>query len=280
MKRILMMLLIASAFFVSLARTQRAQWPIWPRPPVIKPLVLYDDFNGRWIDPAKWDNWGDLEGVRHAVIDLVPPYQWEGNNRRLRIFQRANSMAIGDTEVRYGWLALQTTNPASIREISFHITVKSVAITGCPSNPNAGGAWAGFVGRFFNYGGEGYGDETDVEAAIDLSPEGTEAGAPMRVTAKVAAGDGTVSDWQILGFVPLGQTARLRVKWDQPNHQFIFQLNKDAEVYSLYSVPDTSAPVIALRGLWVGRGTPDCTATPSGSTMMDAYFDNVYVNAP
>lgn len=280
MKRILKMLLIASAFLVALARTQQAQTPIKPTPPVVKQLVLYDDFNGRWIDPEKWGDWSDLQGVRHAVIDLSQSYQGAGNDRRLRIFQRANSLTIGDSDVRWGWLALQVTNPASITEISFEITVNSAALVGCQSNPNAGATWAGFVGRFFNYQGQEYGDAGDVEAGIDLAREGTDARAPLRVGAHFTTMDGSASDWPNLGFVNVGQTAKLRIEWDQPNHQFVFQLNKDPEVYSQYSVPETSAPATALNAFWVGRGTPDCTTTPLGSTMIDTHFDNVYVNAP
>jgi hypothetical protein len=280
MKRIWIFLLIACAFSVSAAWAQQAQSPTKANAPVVKPLVLYDDFNGRWIDPAKWRDWSDLQGVRHAVIDLSPSYQGAGNNRRLRMFQRANSLTIGNQDVRWGWLGLQVPDPASITEISFVVLVNSAAISGCQSNPNTGGAWSGFVGRFFNYQGQEYGDAGDVEVGLSVVRDGTDARVPLRVDAHYGSEDGSANEYQTLGFVPLGQTAKLRVKWDQPNHQFIFQLNQDPEVFMGYTIPEMSPPNIPIKALWVGRGTPDCTTTPLASTMMDAYFDNVYVNAP
>jgi hypothetical protein len=89
----------------------------------------------------------------------------------------------------------------------------------------------------------------------------------------------SVYDQQTLGFIPLGQTVKLRVKWDQPNNQFIFQMNKDPEVAMKYTVPDDDPPIIDIKALWVVRGTPDCTATPGAAILTDACFDNVYVNA-
>jgi hypothetical protein len=134
------------------------------------------------------------------------------------------------------------------------------------------------VGRFFNYEGQQNGDQGDVEEGLSVVRDGTDARAPLRVDAHYNSEDWSASDYQTLGFVPLGQTARLRVKWDQPNQRFIFQLNKDPEVFVGYGIPDTSAPSIPSKALWVARGTPGCSTTPLGSAMMDAYFDNVFVN--
>jgi hypothetical protein len=99
--------------FVSAAWAQNRHSAFAPSWTIGRPsLVLYDDFNSRWIDPAKWTNWGDLEGVLHAVIDLAPSYQGQGNDRQLRIFQRANSMTYENPQdVRWGWLGLQATYP-------------------------------------------------------------------------------------------------------------------------------------------------------------------------
>jgi hypothetical protein len=278
MKRMIILLSVLLTSLVSTAWAQQPRAVIKPDPPVVNPLVLYDDFNGRWIDPAKWVDWSDLRSVRHAVIDLSPSYQGEGNNRRLRIFQRANSITSGDSDVRWGWLGLQVPNPGLITEFSFDITVTTAASTPCQSNPNIGGAWAGFVGRFFNYNGQQNGDQGDVEAGITLRRDGPDSTAPLRVDIDYQAEDGSAGEGQALGFVSLGQTAKFRVKWDHENHQFIFQMNKNPEVFMVYDIPDATPPTIPIKAFWVGRVVPDCSTTPPASVTVDTYFDNVYVN--
>ena len=46
-----------------------------------------------------------------------------------------------------------------------------------------------------------------------------------------------------------------------------------------YGIPDYSPPAVQVKALWVARGVPHCSAKPIPSAMMDAYFDNVFVNA-
>jgi hypothetical protein len=239
--------------------------------------VLYDDFNGRWIDPTKWDDSTGSVRSREAVRELSPPYQGEGNNRRLHIFQRAYSWTGNNDGVEWGGLGLQFTNPASINEVSFDVLVNRAAISGCPANPSTGTAYANFSGTFFNYLG------ADVYAGISLIRESNDAQAPLRVQAGYNSADWSISDSQTLGYVSLGQTAKLRVRWDQPNHQFIFQLNRDPEVIMGYGsgILDTIPPSVQTKGLGIARGVPHCAPpSPLGSAMINAYFDNVYVNAP
>ena len=101
---------------------------------------------------------------------------------------------------------------------------------------------------------------------------------PLRVQASYATGDG-ISQYQVLGSVPAGATIKLRLKWDQPNHQFIFQMNSDPPVTLGYdSLPDTYPASSPLKVLSVTQGIPHCTSTPTGNAMIDAYFDHVYVN--
>jgi hypothetical protein len=264
--------------FFAVTLTPRAQSPNNPNLTVVKPLVLYDNFNGPRIDPAKWDDWTSSQRMLEAVRQLSPSYQGEGNNGRLRMFQRAYSETYNDDGASYGWLGLQFTKPAFVTEIQFDMIVNNTTISACQSNPSQGSTWSGFVGRFFNYGGL-QGSDQDVEAGIVLNSDSTDAGAPLSVLAHTSSADGAVSNQQTLGFVPRGRTARLRVKWDQPNHQFVFQLNGDPVVSMAYGLADTNPPNSPIKAFWVGRATPNCTTTPLGSEMIDTYFDNVYVNA-
>lgn len=240
-------------------------------------LVLYDDFNGVRVDPQKWDDSSNLFGVREVVRELSPSYQCRGNNRRLRIFQQAYSWAGNDTGSSYGGVGLKFVNPAAVTEMSASIMVNSVAVSNCQSNSDSSAVWAGIGGRFFNYGGQ-QDPNQDVEADINLIRDSWYATGPLRVQASYGTGDG-IFQYQVLGSINPGTTVKLRVKWDQPNHQFIFQLNNDPPVPLVYgALPDTYPPYYALKTLSVTQGTPHCTTTPTGSAMMDTYFDNVYVN--
>jgi hypothetical protein len=263
---------------VAAALATRAQSPSQPNLAAVKPLVLYDDFNGPRVDPAKWDNTSEPSRMREAVRELSPSYQGEGNNERLHIFTRSYSWTGNDDGVSWGWLGLQFPNPASIKEISFNVLVNAAALSGCQSNPSFVTVGAQFRGRFFNTGLQN-GDAGDVEAVISMERDGTDAKAPLTVNAFYYTHDGTANDVRTLGFVSLGQTGKLRFKWDQPNHQFIAQLNNEPAVVMGYSIPDTFPPSIQYKAIQVTPGTPNCTTTPLGSAMIDAYFDNVYVNA-
>jgi hypothetical protein len=255
-------------------------WAQSPNKPIqagVNSLVLYDDFNGAGINPAKWDDNSNLVGMREVVRELSPSYQGQGNNRRLRLLQQAYSWTGNDAGSSYGGLGLRFTNPAAVTEMSVSVTVSNVAVSNCQSNADSSAVWAGVGGRFFNYGGQ-QDPNQDVEADISLIRDSWYASGPLRVQASYGTGDG-IFQYQVLGSVYPGKTVTLRLKWDQPNHQFIFRLNNDPPVPLVYgSLPDIEPPYYALKTLSVTQGTPHCTSTPTGGAMMDAYFDNVFVD--
>ena len=70
MKRNLLLPAIACAFPLTVARAQSTQSVLKSNQKVVSPLVLYDDFNGRRIDPAKWNNTAGPSPMREAVGDV------------------------------------------------------------------------------------------------------------------------------------------------------------------------------------------------------------------
>jgi len=76
----------------------------------------------------------------------------------------------------------------------------------------------------------------------------------------------------------IGIVSTLRIKWDQPNHNFIFQLNNQAEVVSHYAVSDTTPAVFSYKTINAGRVVPHCRTTRRPFISMDAFVSNVYVN--
>jgi len=88
----------------------------------------------------------------------------------------------------------------------------------------------------------------------------------------------TPIDFGSLGSIQPGTTNRFHIKWDQPNHRFVFQLNNGLLVVSPYTVSDTSPPSFAFRAIDIARQVAHCTTTPRPFASIDAYFDNVRVN--
>jgi len=91
-------------------------------------------------------------------------------------------------------------------------------------------------------------------------------------------GNQTSLDYRVLGYVQPDAVSTLRIKWDRPNHQFIFQLNSQSEVAAPYTVSDTTPAVFPNKIIDVGRVVPHCTTTPRPFTSIDASVSNVYVN--
>ena len=275
MKRINILVVLAVAVLWDVP----AVWAQSPKPNVVlasPPLVLYDNFNGQKIDPARWSDASSTYLVREMVRELTPAYQGQGNNRRLRMFDRAYSEDINDVGGTYGWLALQFKHPASVNEVSFTVAVNTATATACQSNlAFDASTWAGFVGRFFNYGGLADPNQ-DVEGRISLYPA-SKASGPFYVVGSIQSYDGLVSESQVLGTVSLGKSAKLKITWDRVNSQFIFQWNDDPAVTIGYNVP-AFPPVTPIKELWVGHGLPECASAPLASATIDAYFDDVYVN--
>jgi hypothetical protein len=157
--------------------------------------------------------------------------------------------------------------------VSFSVVVNSASISGCQDNTETGAAVANFSGTFFNYLGQ------DISASIMLLREESDPSAPLRVRALFNSDDWTIVAAHTLGFVSLGQTVKLRLKWDQANKLFAYQLNSDPEVHLAYGVTDTNPPNGVVKVLSVYQGTPRCPSTTPGGAVIDAYFDNVYVNS-
>ena len=120
--------------------------------------------------------------------------------------------------------------------------------------------------------------QQDVEAGIQLSKASSNPGAPPTVYGYARSEVGIFSNYQTLGNIPVGQTVKPRLKWDQPANQFTFQLNGNPEVKIQPTITEHSPALNGTKGFWVGRGVPGCSTVPIGSAMMDAYFDNAYVN--
>jgi len=245
-------------------------------------LILYDNFQSRKIDPSKWTGFQFFDpDVREAVRQL----SGEEENRRLHLSVTAYSATTDDSGASGGGFGLAFPNPGAVTEVSFDLNVNGAVAVGCNSNPSGQIVTdAELRGNFFNMESSPTSQVGDVVAAIGISRVPTDVGGALTVAGfynrcdDQFCGSQTNLDYRVLGSVQPGVVSTLRIKWDQPAHNFIFQLNNQAEVVSHYTVSDTTPAVFSYKAINVGRVVPHCTTTPRPFASIDASVSNVYVN--
>lgn len=246
-------------------------------------LVLYDNFNSKQINPAKWigvrsSPEGSEANRREVAIQLVGE-----ENRRLRISETVYSANTDNNGSGGHGFGLNFASPDKVTAVSFTLALTKDAVSGCTANP-IGWAGAGFVGYYFNPEGAHDGAMGDITASIGVGRLSTDPAGSLGVGGQITrcndrkCDDQTTLSEQGLGSVLLGSTNTLSVTWDQPNHQFILQLNSDPPVPLAYTVSDTFPPGLPAKDFFVFGNVPHCTTKPRPSASIDALFDNVYVN--
>jgi hypothetical protein len=245
-------------------------------------LTLYDNFNAKYIDPAKW--FGAELGPEPAGADGEAGTEAIRRIRygRLRLLYRAYGRMAPKSERTRRELALIFRNSPDVTAIQATVKVTAVATTGCPGNSEYTLAWARLGGRFFASGG------ADVVAVIYLGRRSVapEPSNVLHARAGVFSCDDLACTTpkelfsQDLGTVQLWKTVKLRVQWDQGSHRFIFQRDRAKEVEMPYKdkVTDTDKPSYPDKLLSATLFVPDCTTTTRRPmAFIDALFDDVRV---
>jgi hypothetical protein len=250
-------------------------------------LVLYDDFKGKSIDPAKW---AGSEGT----FGLSAPNTETGrkiSGGHLEI----STTTWGRTDSNIGALAakgsrLNVTDPAPITTFQADVTVKSVKVVGCAANATRSFSLAQVEGGYFNDGtSSGPGDRTaDIIAVIQKTRDNIAGDRIEAVIFRCTNTTCTGEDILKFGFFQTrwvkGVADTLRLEWDQVNHQFVYTVNPDGsnpETIALGYPPvsDSDPAVVVFRQLSVGNKPANCMPPAQRTmTLMDALFDNVMVN--
>lgn len=244
-------------------------------------LVLYDDLTSCQINPSKWSGAQNYDpDIRESVRRIVG----ENGDRHLRLLETAYSSTSDDVGGSGGGFGLNFARPDSVTETSFSVVVTRAEATGCRSNPSLAVIDAEFRGSFFNTEVSPINQTGDVVADIDIERNPADMGDSLNVAGFYSRCDdqfcstSTLLDYRSLGTIHIGDEAKLRIKWDQPNHRFIFQLNHLAEVISAYTVSDITAPVSNYKAIQLARVVPHCTDKHRPFASMSAAFNDVYVN--
>ncbi len=177
----------------------------------------------------------------------------------MHLSQTAYSSTVDDSGGSGGLFGLAFSNPEAITEASFIVRVNKAETGICSSNDSPIVTDAEFRGSFFNTETSPTTQAGNVVALIDVERDQSTVGSSLTVAGSYARCDDqfcssqTLLDYQVLGSVHFGDDARLRIKWDQLGHRFIFQLNHDPEVASNYTIPDSSPATAPSKAInWRG----------------------------
>lgn len=246
-------------------------------------LVLYDNFNSKQIDPAKWvgaaTSLASDANRREVAVQLVGE-----ENRHLRISETIYSPNTENTGSSGDGFGIGFASPEKVTAVSFTLAVNKDAVSGCTANP-FGWAGAGYFGRYFRPDANN-GLIGDIAASIGVGRLSVDPPGSLSVGASIvrcndntpSCDDQSTLSSQTLGSVQLGSNNTFSVTWDRDNHQFIFQLNNEAPVPLAYAMSDTFPAGLPEKDFFVTGNVPHCTTNPRPSASIDALLDNVYVN--
>jgi hypothetical protein len=233
-------------------------------------LVLYDDFDERFLNPTKWNTFGACYSGNGMELECVR----EIRDEKLHLAHR--NFGNRDTNVgfQFGQAALSFVNPSQIKSITSDLTVHGVAESNCAANQSFPPA-AHIDGFFFNTGTGNSSDDIGGHIAFQPDPSGS-----VFVFAQISQGN------NYFFFLPLGNTSmgtplRATLTWDQPNHRFLVSwtnllTNIKTEGVMPYSFTDLTPAVNSARVLDVVTFPANCTANPTWQ-YIHATFANVYI---
>jgi hypothetical protein len=259
-----------------------------------EPLVLYDNFEAKVLNADKWfgkessdQGVSTLESGRQ--IKTEPLFVFKG----LDILNRSYASEESGTGSSTAHTRLLFADGSNVTSIQATVLVKKIQATGCSTNPFATSPRLRIGGMFFNIGTPTPGDSTnDVWAfiAVGRAIDSTNPPNVLDVYGRAflcgdtncTGANSTLIGEQALGTVKVNQKTKLRITWDPDNDRFTFQKGKDAEVHVTYTEDDANPPGAPNGGnkrLEVQHQIANCIGAPRPLSYMEAFFDNIMVNA-
>jgi hypothetical protein len=249
----------------------------------LEPLKLYDNFQRALINPDKWV--GNEFQFGGSFLDLARKTTQEEHH--LQILNRFYNQTNSDTGTSFGLFRLGFTRPDTITAIRSRVQVRNFESTGCALNPTPTLATAQIFGFFFNTNATVPGNGTnDVIAGVavrrpsdsPLPPDVLEIFYLVGLCLDPNCVESPFLGSGVLGTVTTGEWVSLLLQWDREHHRFIFQRDREQPVFVTYTVLDAAAPGVQLKTLGADHFVANCIADPRPVGMVDALFDNVFVN--
>lgn len=242
----------------------------------LEPLVPYDTFSTKLMNPDKWTGFtfGEDTGTTREVVREI-------QRGRLRIEYAAYGDPNFDDGQRGGGTRAHFADSPRVTAFEATVQINSFKVTGCRNNPTPSEVTVHLQGFFFNTGVPIPGNHTnDVTAVIRISRRSDSQDPPqvLRISAQVFIHQGPSLFDQEMGTVRRGQKVRLRIQWDPDNDRFIFQRDKEPEIFARYTASDAAPPGGNSKFLDVVNAAANCTTDPLPVAFMEAFFDDVFVN--
>ncbi len=240
----------------------------------LEPFKIYDRFTDKAIDPTRWS---DNERIR------------EIKGGAMRLMQRTYGLSNSDVgSTPTNWQANLNPNPQNITAIKATVTVSALEANACPSNATPGDARARIIGGFFNTATPTAGSQlNDVIAQVRIlrASNSTDPAGLLRIqgvlslcTSADCNNAVTIGNVVDLGTVMVGTPATVSLQWDKPGKTFYFGREGATTGTVAYAESDASPPSLAFRQVSTRVNVPMCQSAPRVSSMVDALFDNVFVN--
>jgi|GEM_PF-2204825 len=260
--------------------------------------VLYDNFEGKTLDPEKWFGIGGTDsGMVTLELSRLIKNETLLKSKALNLSHRTyvdTESNLGASTAHNGIVFADGNN---IKTIVATVLVKKIEVPECSLNvvePFETFVRARIGGTFFNTGTptpDSYFHDVFAWIGVGRTPPTEDPPDTLHAYARVMrCDDATCSnttwvgyeDPYDLGTVKLNKKVKLRITWDPGLNRFIFQKGKDAEFYIAYAYDDANipgAPNGGVKRLQIQNILPRCTDEPRLFGYIDASFDNVMVNA-
>lgn len=259
-------LALSFVLLVSLSHMLHAQ-----QPP--SNLVLYDNFDERFLDPSRWSLSGACASP--SVLECVREIQ----DDKLRLAVRSYGATNSNHGNGFASSELHFANPIPIKTIAAALTVRQASGTGCPANTANSGGHAILQGSFFNSGTGNPND--DVQALLFFNHLATDRQGDLFGVA-LLHWEGQFFGGVGLGALSVGQKIVAQLSWDQPHSQFVASwtdvlTGKMTQVFLPYTMPDTTPPAAPDKLIGVRTFPPNCVGTQMTFADLDATFDTVWI---
>lgn len=239
---------------------------------------VYDNFNaaGAVLDTTRWNQPELVREVVNGQLQL----------RHREVGQRHSNTGTLDT-INKALLA----KPQAINRLRAKVTVMQLEVADCPATgSDNSAAMARIVGSYFHIGAASGSDRTNdviaqvrvgrtARSTLEVGQLGVE-GVLARCNTADCSSATVMGSIQSLGTVALGTALRIQVDWDKASKRFIFTRDADASTAKTvsYTEDDSTAPVLPFKSLQTRTQLANCYTGPAVEGLIDARFDDVYVN--
>jgi hypothetical protein len=248
---------------------------------------VYDDFNGKVLDPAKWFSVDSSSSDGCIVLEdglkikTEPLYGYRGLNMNLRAY----GDDVSNTDQKYVWKQVWMPVGGNVTTMIATIQVKSFQVTACAANTTPTETRIRMGGAFFNTVASTPGNQTNAVYAFVGIGTSTDSqvlavkGRAYQCTNADCSTTTPVGQEVDLGTTKLNKKTKLRITWDFSNNRFIFQMGRGTEAYLDYAVADQAPPSTNYGGakrLQIRHGLANCTAART-TAALDVFIEDVMI---